>query len=147
MVEIVAKTIYGEARDFGVLDRLAVGAVIRERVLRPGWWGNSWESVCLCPGQFTCWEEERQEILNRAYSEDHRRLLACWSVAEHIVNHLTDEDATQLFGKRMPIPTHYHLTGVHYPKEWGEPGIAINVSWDSRFKFYAGVNGAPERKG
>lgn len=147
MVEIVAKTIYGEARDFGVLDRLAVGAVIRERVLRPGWWGNSWESVCLCPGQFTCWEEERQEILNRAYSEDHRRLLACWSVAEYIVNHLTDEDATQLFGKRMPIPTHYHLTGVHYPKEWGEPGIAINVSWDSRFKFYAGVNGAPERKG
>lgn len=147
MVEIVAKTIYGEARDFGVLDRLAVGDVIRERVLRPGWWGNSWESVCLCPGQFTCWEEERQEILNRAYSEDHRRLLACWSVAEYIVNHLTDEDATQLFGKRMPIPTHYHLTGVHYPKEWGEPGIAINVSWDSRFKFYAGVNGAPERKG
>jgi hypothetical protein len=147
LVEIVAKTIYGEARDFGVLDRLAVGAVIRERVLRPGWWGNSWESVCLCPGQFTCWEEERQEILNRAYSEDHRRLLACWSVAEYIVNHLTDEDATQLFGKRMPIPTHYHLTGVHYPKEWGEPGIAINVSWDSRFKFYAGVNGAPERKG
>jgi hypothetical protein len=147
MVEIVAKTIYGEAREFGVLDRLAVGVVIRERVLRPGWWGNSWESVCLCPGQFTCWEEERQEILNRAYSEDHRRLLACWSVAEYIVNHLTDEDATQLFGKRMPIPTHYHLTGVHYPKEWGEPGIAINVSWDSRFKFYAGVNGAPERKG
>ena len=147
MVEIVAKTIYGEAREFGVLARLAVGVVIRERVLRPGWWGNSWESVCLCPGQFTCWEEERQEILNRAYSEDHRRLLACWSVAEYIVNHLTDEDATQLFGKRMPIPTHYHLTGVHYPKEWGEPGIAINVSWDSRFKFYAGVNGAPERKG
>ena len=147
MVEIVAKTIYGEAREFGVLDRLAVGVVIRERVLRPGWWGNSWESVCLCPGQFTCWEEERQGILNRAYSEDHRRLLACWSVADYVVNHLTDEDATQLFGKRMPIPTHYHLTGVHYPKEWGEPGIAINVSWDSRFKFYAGVNGAPERKG
>lgn len=146
MVEIVAKTIYGEAREFGVLDRLAVGVVIRERVLRPGWWGNSWESVCLCPGQFTCWEEERQEILNRAYSEDHRRFLACWSIAEYIVNHFTDADAKELFGEGSPIPTHYHLMGQEYPKEWGEPGVVINPLWKSRFKFYAGISETPMRK-
>lgn len=144
MVEIVAKTIYGEARDFGVLDRLAVGAVIRERVLRPGWWGSTWEEVCM---QFGCWScEAETEFLARAYSEDHRRFLACWSIAEYIVNHFTDADAKELFGEGSPIPTHYHLMGQEYPKEWGEPGVVINPLWKSRFKFYAGISGMPMRK-
>jgi len=39
-IETVAMTLYGEARGQSLLDRLAVGAVIRERVLRPGWWGK-----------------------------------------------------------------------------------------------------------
>lgn len=144
MVEIVAKTIYGEARDFGVLDRLAVGAVIRERVLRPGWWGTTWETVCM---QFGCWSGEAEtEFLARAYSEDHRRFLACWSIAEYIVNHFTDADAKELFGEGSPIPTHYHLMRQEYPKEWGEPGVVINPLWKSRFKFYAGISGTPMRK-
>lgn len=140
----MAKTIYGEARDFGVLDRLAVGAVIRERVLRPGWWGSTWEEVCM---QFGCWScEAETEFLARAYSEDHRRFLACWSIAEYIVNHFTDADAKELFGEGSPIPTHYHLMGQEYPKEWGEPGVVINPLWKSRFKFYAGISETPMRE-
>src|SRR5690606_24089205 len=54
-IETVAMTLYGEARGQSLLDRLAVGAVIRERVLRPGWWGKDWQGVCTAPWQFTAW--------------------------------------------------------------------------------------------
>ena len=53
-VDTVARTIAGEARGCGILDMIAVGAVIRERVLRPGWWGSDWISVCRKPSQFSC---------------------------------------------------------------------------------------------
>lgn len=97
--------------------------------------------------QFGCWScEAETEFLARAYSEDHRRFLACWSIAEYIVNHFTDADAKELFGEGSPIPTHYHLIGQEYPKEWGEPGVVVEPSWKSRFEFYAGIGGVPKRK-
>lgn len=68
-IETVARTLYGEARGTGLLDRLGVLAVIRERVLRPGWWGRGWEGVCRHPWQFSCWH---------THDEAHRRNHAAW---------------------------------------------------------------------
>ncbi len=146
MIEIVAKTIYGEARDCGILDKLAVGAVIRERVLRPGYWGDSWESVCLKEGQFECWNKDNRKLLDEAYTNDHRRFLSCLTVAEYIINHFTDEDAAEIFENGNVFPTHYHRKGTKYPMEWGEAGVDFKVGWKSKFKFYARVKGSPERK-
>lgn len=53
---ILIKTIWGEARGETALGKMAVCWVILNRVARPQW-GNSIESVCLQPWQFSCWNK------------------------------------------------------------------------------------------
>lgn len=54
--EIVALTIYGEARGEPVEGQIAVGCVIRNRV-RDKRWPDDFRGVCLQPSQFSCWNE------------------------------------------------------------------------------------------
>ncbi len=59
-IDIMARTLYGEARGEGLKGIEAVASVIMNRV-RIGrekggyWWGDSVETVCLKPFQFSCW--------------------------------------------------------------------------------------------
>lgn len=54
-VAIVAKTLWGEARNQGAIGMQAVGCVIANRVSR-GWSGaRTAAEVCLAPRQFSCW--------------------------------------------------------------------------------------------
>ncbi|HLX21682.1 MAG TPA: cell wall hydrolase [Gaiellaceae bacterium] len=53
-LDVLALTIYGEARGEPVEGKIAVGNVIRNR-LRTNRWGASYESVCLAHLQFSCW--------------------------------------------------------------------------------------------
>lgn len=53
------KTVIGEARGETLIGQAAVAWVIRNRAEHPRWWGGpSWESVCLDPWQFSCWNED-----------------------------------------------------------------------------------------
>ena len=60
--EILAKTIYGEARGESVAGMEAVANVILNRVkmnlIHPMWWGKSITEVCLKPKQFSCWNQD-----------------------------------------------------------------------------------------
>lgn len=53
--DILARTIWGEARGEGAEGMQAVANVIMNRVARPGWWGSDVQSVCLASQQFSCW--------------------------------------------------------------------------------------------
>jgi len=53
--EIVAATIWAEARNQGVVGMAAVACVIRNRLMAATWYGKSWPGVCLNPWQFSCW--------------------------------------------------------------------------------------------
>jgi len=53
--DVVARTIWGEARGEGAEGMQAVANVIVNRANRPGWWGTDFVSVCQKDGQFTCW--------------------------------------------------------------------------------------------
>lgn len=59
--DVLALTMWAEARgDFNqghssVEERLAVGCVIRNRVLAPAWWGTNYRAVCLKRAMFSCW--------------------------------------------------------------------------------------------
>ncbi len=55
--EIVARTVWGEARGEGEAGWIAVAWVIRNRAAHPGWWGHDLRSVCLKPAQFSSWNE------------------------------------------------------------------------------------------
>jgi hypothetical protein len=52
--EVLALTIWGEARNQPVEGRIAVGSVIRNRLVS-GRWGHDYKAVCLAPWQFSCW--------------------------------------------------------------------------------------------
>lgn len=53
--ELLARTIWGEARGDGAPGMEAVASVIMNRAKHGGWWGNDIKSVCLKPYQFSCW--------------------------------------------------------------------------------------------
>lgn len=59
-------TMWLEADNQGVEGMVAVGHVIRNRVLKPGWWGNTWRSVILHPWQFSCFNEGNEKRVNQA---------------------------------------------------------------------------------
>lgn len=61
-VDVVARTLFGEARGETVQGQQAVAWVIRNRVdaqLRsdgkPDWWGEGYNDVCRKAYQFSCW--------------------------------------------------------------------------------------------
>ncbi len=54
-VDVMARTLWGEARSEGRIGMEAVAAVIRRRAQYPRWWGSDIRSVCLAPYQFSCW--------------------------------------------------------------------------------------------
>ena len=56
--EIVAKTLWGEARDQGSEGMQAIANVIMRRAALGGWWGNNPRAVCLYPSQFSCWNPD-----------------------------------------------------------------------------------------
>ncbi len=54
-LDILALTIYGEARGEPVEGKIAVANVCRNR-LKTNRWGMTYERVCLAPMQFSCWQ-------------------------------------------------------------------------------------------
>lgn len=56
-LDILARTLWGEARGEGAAGMAAVAAVILNRAARPGWWGRDVAEICLKPRQFSCWLE------------------------------------------------------------------------------------------
>ncbi|MCC9623924.1 cell wall hydrolase [Thalassospira sp. MA62] len=61
-IEILARTLYGEARGEDLAGIEAVACVILNRVKFAKargryWWGNDVAGVCLKPGQFSCWND------------------------------------------------------------------------------------------
>ncbi len=69
--DILARTIYGEARGETLRGKEAVAAVVLNRVARTEergryWWGGDIAEVCTKPWQFSCWnpgDPNREKIL------------------------------------------------------------------------------------
>lgn len=57
-VDILARTVYGEARGESAKGQQAVMQTILNRVKKGGWWGATIEDVCKKPYQFSCWNPE-----------------------------------------------------------------------------------------
>lgn len=115
-IEVLARTLYGEARGEPVRGQEAVACVILNRVARATargtyWWGNSIVQVCLKPWQFSCWnrnDPNRPRVL--AVTPKNRAFASCLRIARRAVRGGL-EDFT--FGA-----THYHTTQAHPPWAW-----------------------------
>lgn len=61
-VDILARTIYGEARGEILSGQEAIASVVLNRLAFSKakgkyWWGNSIKDICLKPWQFSCWNK------------------------------------------------------------------------------------------
>lgn len=121
-VDVLARTIYGEARGETVRGKEAVACVIMNRVRRAQerggyWWGASVEKVCLKPWQFSCWNENdpnREKI--QQVEPGHRVFDTCLRIARRAVSGCL-EDPTH-------GATHYHSLHVNPPWSRGRPACA-----------------------
>jgi len=110
-VEVLARTLYGEARGETLAGKEAVACVVLNRVARATarggsyWWGRDVVGVCLKPWQFSCWntnDPNRAKLL--AISEANRTFRTCLSVAGRALAGAVED--------KTAGATHYHTRTV-----------------------------------
>ena len=108
--DILARTIYGEARGESISGQEAIASVILNRVAfakRRGryWWGNTIAGVCLAPWQFSCWNENdpNRKIIERADDAD---------IGFCICKRIALRAASGLLEDRTSGATHYHTRSL-----------------------------------
>jgi len=109
--EILARTIYGEARGEGIPGMEAVAAVIINRTLRAKrrggtyWWGNTVGDVCTRRWQFSCWntnDPNRNKLLS--VTTQNRKYKTCTRIARRAIAGTLDDPTNGA--------THYHAAGI-----------------------------------
>jgi N-acetylmuramoyl-L-alanine amidase len=108
--DVLARTLYGEARGEKVRGLEAVASVIINRVekaiSRGGyWWGSDVESVCLKKWQFSCWNvNDPNRVKLMKVTRSNKVFATCKRVAQRALagclNDLTNG------------ATHYHVKGL-----------------------------------
>lgn len=116
-VDVMARTIYGEARGQHYNGQLAVGYVILNRVALKGWMGKTIAGVCQKKWQFSCWNGQiapKYEDANyRAILKAHLGLPAFRETMQATLEVIMDSfDVTE-------GATHYHtIAQPRYAKYW-----------------------------
>jgi Cell Wall Hydrolase len=106
-IDLLARTLYGEARGEGAAGMEAVACVVMNRV-DTGRWGRAISQVCLANKQFSCWNADgnNRRALLRANAGD----AAFASALEIATRAQARALADSTFGA-----THYHATGIALP--------------------------------
>ena len=111
-LDVMARTLFGEARGEPLEGKIAVAWVIRNRADHPGWWGSGIAGVCKQDRQFSCWNENDP---NRA------KLLAGTPKDEMFRECLAAVAA--VLSDNVPDPTqgsmHYKVSTLTWPGDWG----------------------------
>jgi spore germination cell wall hydrolase CwlJ-like protein len=88
-LDILTRTIWGEARGEGPVGWAAVAWVVRNRAAhRPAaWWGSTVSGVCLKPRQFSCWNTDDPNAAKlKALATDDARYQQILGVAAQVMN-------------------------------------------------------------
>lgn len=112
-VDVLARTLFGEARGEPVRGKEAVASVIVNRVRRARnrsgyWWGDSIAAVCRRPWQFSCWNENdpnRDKI--EAVDQGNEVFACCVRIARRAVAGVLKDPTGGA--------THYHAGGATPP--------------------------------
>jgi N-acetylmuramoyl-L-alanine amidase len=115
-IDILARTMWGEARGLGRDGMAAVGWVVKNRAAKPCWWGHDIAGVCTKAAQFSCWNASDP---NRA------KLLAVTAADTGFATALAVADG--IVAGSVPDPTngatHYHTVAkpewaAVWPPDW-----------------------------
>ena len=115
--EILARTLWGEARGESLAGQIAVAWTIRNRVndgKAKSWWGEGYAGVCQKPYQFSCWNRNDP---NYAYLSGAKPIPPA-QYAQAL------KAAGQVMAGTMPDPTggatHYYATTMPKPPAWAK---------------------------
>jgi spore germination cell wall hydrolase CwlJ-like protein len=117
--DVLARTLWGEARGEGLAGQIAVAWSIRNRVEmdlhndgKPDWWGEGYAGVCQKAWQFSCWNKNDPNFpyLSGAKQIPFRELAQARIAADQVID-----------GKQ-PDPTggatHYYATTMPKAPAW-----------------------------
>ena len=113
--DVLARTLWGEARGEGLAGMVAVAWTIRNRVddgKDKSWWGEGYAGVCQKPYQFSCWNrsDPNYQFLSGARQIPFRELAQCRIAADQVID------------GRVPDPTggatHYYATTMPKASDW-----------------------------
>jgi len=113
--DILARTLWGEARGESLSGQVAVAWTIRNRVFdgkTKSWWGEGFAGVCQKPYQFSCWNKNDR---NYAYLSGAKPIPFREFAQAQIA-------ADQVMAGKVPDPTggatHYYATTMLKPPIW-----------------------------
>jgi N-acetylmuramoyl-L-alanine amidase len=117
--QAVAMTIRAEAVTEPIEGEIAVGCVIRNRLLHPVRFGQTWRDVCHAKAQFSCWQPvdgEKNYLALMAYCEQALAGTRPWPpqqlwIAQGIISGAITED-------RVNGATHYYAKYMKIPPKW-----------------------------
>ena len=104
-IDLLARTIYGEARGEGENGMQAVANVIMNRVNSGRWYGKTIEEVVLKPYQFSCWNEKDP---NRRVIMEVTEQNAVFKKAKDIARRAAEDTLPDTTGGA----THYHAASI-----------------------------------
>ena len=119
-LQVLAATIYGEARGEPLLGKQGVAAVVNNRALyarehdRPQFGDGTLRGACLAKWQFSSWNENdpnRSKMLSLDFSEPDPVLQDCLDVATETVNGTLVDPTNNA--------TFYKVTTLPWPASWG----------------------------
>lgn len=117
-IDILARTIYGEARgeyarrDGGIASLIAVGNVVMNRLKAKTWYGLTLKEICQKPFQFSCWnrQDPNRSLIMSPQIEQEPIFKICREVAQQVgMNHWPD--LTQ-------GSDHYYAISLTKPPAW-----------------------------
>lgn len=106
-LDLVARTIWGEARGEGPAGWIAVAHVIRRRAENPRWWGRTVSEVVLAPAQFSVWSDPEIAERLRRVPQDDSYLMAVRAAAYGVFR--------GVFADPTNGADHYHSTSIAPP--------------------------------
>lgn len=132
--DIVARTLWGEARGCGASGMRHVANVIGNRVGHSSWWGISFLTVCRQPWQFSCWNPDDENL---------PKLLAVTEADPDF--RLAVRIAQAAVTRQLPDLTYgadsYYALAMRVPPFWAAK--AVRTMADGWHAFYRTVATAP----
>ncbi|QKF52837.1 cell wall hydrolase [Pseudomonas graminis] len=113
--DVLARTLWGEARGEGLAGMVAVAWTIRNRVYDgkdTSWWGEGYAGVCGKPSQFSCWNKNdpNNPYLTGAKKIPAAEFARCQLAAQQVIEGITPDPTDGA--------THYYSTSMTKPPRW-----------------------------